>query len=253
VNGNHQTIFQFESTAGSAMMGDYQTLPMDTRLTEIAFVLDRSGSMQSMAEHAVAGFNSFLHGQREGEGEARLTLVLFDDQYEVPVASKPVAEVPELNQTTFVPRGTTALLDSIGQTIDDLGARLAAVPEAERPGQVIVAILTDGLENASRRFDLHQIADKIRHQEKHYSWQFLFLGANQDAIATAAAMGIHAANSATYVHDKAGYTSGSKALNRKVSALRSRGMAPASAPPLDASKSLDEILREEDEQERKKS
>jgi Mg-chelatase subunit ChlD len=222
---------------------------MNDRLTEIAFILDRSGSMASMVEPAIAGFNTFLRDQQQAAGDARLTLVLFDNEYLVPCASLPVAEVVELDTTTFVPRGSTALLDAIGRTIDELGARLAAIPEVDRPGQVVVAILTDGEENSSQRFTWQDIAQKIGHQENHYAWQFLFLGANQDAIATAARMGVAAANSASYVHDAAGYTTSSKAMSRKVIALRTSKLDPA-APQADLAKPLAEILREEDEQER---
>ncbi len=140
---------------------------MNKNLTAIAYILDRSGSMQSMVEPAIAGFNRFLDDQRKAPGHARLTLVLFDDQYEVPCQSLPIEEVTELDTTTYVPRGTTALLDAIGRTIEELGQRLAATPEPERPGQVIVAIFTDGLENASLQFDHHKIARMIAHQRDH--------------------------------------------------------------------------------------
>jgi uncharacterized protein YegL len=218
---------------------------MNDHLTEIAFILDRSGSMQSMIEPAIAGFNAFLRDQQQAEGDARLTLVLFDDQYLVPCASLPVAEVVELDTTTFIPRGGTALLDAIGRSIDELGARLATLPEAERPGQVVVAILTDGEENSSRRFDWPAIREKIRHQEKHYAWRFLFLGANQDAIATAARMGVAAADSATFVHDASGYKSSGKAVSRKIMALRSSKSLPRTDLP-DLAKPMSDILREED-------
>lgn len=222
---------------------------MNDHLTEIAFILDRSGSMQSMVEPAIAGFNAFLRDQQQAEGDARLTLVLFDDQYLVPCASLPVAEVVELDTTTFVPRGGTALLDAIGRTIDELGARLAAQPEPERPGQVVVAILTDGEENSSRRFDWPAISGKIRHQEKCYAWRFLFLGANQDAIATAARMGVAAADSATFADDAAGFSSSAKAISRKVRAYRGSKARPLDELP-DLARPVSDILREEDDLER---
>ncbi len=128
-----------------------QTAAMKKNLTEIAFILDRSGSMSSVAQAAIAGFNSFLHDQQAAPGQARLTVVLFDDEYLVPIQSLPVDEVIPLDHTTYVPRNSTALLSAIGRTIDELGARLANLPETARPGKVIVAILTDGLENASQR------------------------------------------------------------------------------------------------------
>lgn len=222
---------------------------MNDRLTEIAFILDRSGSMAPMTEHAIAGFNGFLRDQQQAPGDARLSLVLFDDEIQPVCVSIPVAEAVELDTTTFVPRGSTALLDAIGLTIDALGDRLAAIPENERPGQVIVAILTDGHENASRLHTWPRIADKIRHQENHYSWRFLFLGANQDAIATASRMGIAADNAATYTHDATGCKTGPKAVSRKVEALRRAKLDPSSAPA-DLATPMDAILREEDDRER---
>ncbi len=221
---------------------------MNTSLTEIAFILDRSGSMETEIEAAITSFNTFLHDQRETPGEARFTLVLFDDRYEVPCSSIPISEVTDLDATTFVPRGNTALLDAIGRTINELGARLAAMPEADRPGQVIVAILTDGFENASRKFTHDQIADLIAHQRDIYKWQFFFLGANQDAIATAAAMNIAANCSLEFVHSAAGFHSSSRALSRKVSALRSlkakMHMSPEEITHLKSS--LSEIAEQED-------
>jgi uncharacterized protein YegL len=223
---------------------------MNDRLSEIAFLLDRSGSMAAMLEPAIAGFNDFLRDQQRAEGEARLSLVLFDHHYEVPCASRPVAEVAELDARSFVPRGNTALLDAIGRCIDELGARLAAMPEAERPGQVVVAILTDGEENSSRRFTWQDIAGRIRHQEEHYAWRFLFLGANQDAIATGARMGVAMADSATFIDDGAGYSSSAKAISRKVRAIRSSKLHPG-VPLADLESPMSDILREEDDQARR--
>src|SRR5437763_13898560 len=118
----------------------------NSHYTEIAFILDRSGSMKSCQRGAIDGFNQFLADQQKTEGLAKLTFVLFDDEYLVPVSSVPVQEVVPLTKETYKPRNCTALLDAIGQTIDELGSRLAALPQKDRPGQVIVPILTDGLE-----------------------------------------------------------------------------------------------------------
>ena len=219
--------------------------------TEIAFILDRSGSMNCCQQAAIAGFNQFLADQQETEGLAKLTLVLFDDEYLVPVSSIPVQEVVPLSDDTYQPRGCTALLDAIGQTIDDFGRRFAAVSEKDRPGQVIVAILTDGLENASQRFNWKEIAGKIKHQTVTYKWVFLFLGANQDAIATAANLSIAANNAANYVADTAGSRAGQAAFSRKMSALRRTSMDIASvSEKLDAAASLTDIVSEEDRKSR---
>lgn len=170
---------------------------MKEGLTRIAIVLDRSGSMNAVRESTVAGFNEFIRAQRGVAGEARVRLVQFDDQYET-VFDLPLAEVPELTQNSFVPRGWTALLDAQGRTIDELGRELAALPECERPAKVIVMTLTDGLENASKQYRVEQIADMVRHQTEKYGWDFVFLGANQDAVQTAATMAIPRTAALTY-------------------------------------------------------
>jgi hypothetical protein len=218
---------------------------------EIAFILDRSGSMERCRDAAIQGFNAFLADQQNVEGLAKLTLVLFDDEYLVPVSSVPVQEVVPLTHKTFVPRNCTALLDAIGQTIDDLGNRLAGLPTENRPREVIVAVLTDGFENASRHFTWKQVAARIKHQTDTYKWTFLFLGANQDAIATAAQISIAAHNAACFVADDAGSRASHKAFSRKARALRKCFSPEQTAEEAaDAAASLSDIVREEDEKER---
>ena len=220
---------------------------MKTSLTEIVFILDRSGSMASMVEPAISGFNRLLREQNQVPGQARFTLVLFDDQYEAPYHSVPIAEVVELDTSTFVPRGSTALLDAIGRTIDELGAKLAATPEADRPGQVLVAILTDGEENSSTRFTWLDVSKRIRHQSEKYGWQFLFLGANQDAIATAGRMNIDAKHTANFAMTGESYDASKGALSRKMSAIRRRGQGESSAEILHDAEAPLETMREEEE------
>ncbi len=221
---------------------------MNPLLTEIVFILDRSGSMSSMLESAISGFNQLVREQQQVPGQARFSLVLFDDRYEVPVRSIPIAEVVELDVTSFIPRGSTALLDAVGRTIDELGANLSALPEAQRPGQVIVAILTDGEENASQHFTWPDVAARIRHQTENYQWQFLFLGANQDAIATAGRMNIASANTANFVMERKSYQSSKAALSRKMSAIRRSSSGDADEQTLrDAAAPLDEMRQEEED------
>ncbi len=225
---------------------------MNKNLTEIAFVLDRSGSMQSVAHAAITGFNDFLRDQQAAEGLARLTLVLFDVEYLVLADHLPVQEIVALNSDTYVPRNSTALLDAIGETIERIGKRLEKTPEADRPGKVIVAILTDGLENSSEKFTWKDVAKMIKHQTDAYQWEFLFLGANQDAIATAANLNIHASNAACYVSDEIGTRSSQKAMSRKSSALRARASGKKLSAPqqMDIDQSMADIVAEEDRLER---
>ena len=207
---------------------------MNKNLFEIAYILDRSGSMQRMVEPAIAGFNQFLREQREAPGDARLSLVLFDDQFEVPCDRLPLDEVPELDTTTYVPRATTALLDAIGRTINEIDQKLQGMLEAERPGKVMVAIFTDGLENASREFSLDRINDLIRDKRENHGWEFLFLAANQDAIATAGRMGIDPSMSGTVKFSKAGVHSSSSSMSRKMHAMRNYSVSAQKSADFDA-------------------
>jgi hypothetical protein len=158
--------------------------------TDITMILDRSGSMGSIATETIDGFNRFLQEQRLLPGKACLTLVQFDDLYEVLYVGRDLNEVPNLDYDTFQPRGATALLDAIGMSIRLATSRLLVLPVADRPPQTIFVILTDGLENASSRFERRLVFDMIRHQRQTNGWAFFFMGANQDAISEAGSLGI---------------------------------------------------------------
>ena len=212
---------------------------MKNDYTHITLVLDRSGSMESMRTDAIGGFNTFLKDQQAAPGAATLTLVQFDDRYEKPHEFAPITGVPPLDATTFVPRGSTALLDAIGTAIDETGVRLAAMPDAQRPGKVLFVTLTDGMENASHRFDNRQITAKITHQRDVYGWEFVFLAANQDAIATGASMGFAAGSSATFAGTGKGQWAALRSLSQAAGKFRARpapapGMAMEAAPFFDA-------------------
>jgi uncharacterized protein YegL len=189
-------------------------------LTELAMVLDRSGSMEATADDAIGGFNRFLEEQQKLPGELLVTVIGFDDRYEVWRDRAPVAEVPPLTRETFIPRGSTALLDAIGRTIETLGKRLNDTAEAERPEQVIVVIITDGYENASRQYSVQDVFDKVRQQEQVYGWRFTFIGANQDAIATAARLGVDPRAAMSSAPSRAGIRGTYAAISRAVSAAR---------------------------------
>lgn len=193
---------------------------MNANLTEIACVIDRSGSMQSIKTDAIGGFNAFLEEQKKQPGTARLTLVLFNHEYLRVHDAVDLHQVAPLDETTYVPAGTTALLDAIGRTLDDVGQRLAGTPEAERPGTVIVAILTDGYENASTDYTRARIAEMIEHQRETYGWSFIFLAANQDAIQEAEKLAIHAADALSYDATASGVRQGYAALSMAVSERR---------------------------------
>lgn len=154
--------------------------------------------MLSCVDATREGVNTFLHKQKEAPGEATMTLVQFDDVYELNYNFVPVSQVPYLTRESYCPRGSTALYDAIGKCITETGARLALMPEAERPFRVLVVIQTDGFENASREYTSEQINQMVTHQQQQYKWDFLFLGANQNAVLVGGALGISASNSLTY-------------------------------------------------------
>jgi uncharacterized protein YegL len=166
---------------------------MNKNLTEIIFLLDRSGSMSGLEKDTIGGFNSFIERQCQLEGDTLLTTVLFDDQYEVLWNGKDARKVRLTSKEYFV-RGTTALLDAAGKTILDVGHRLSKTPEEQRPSSVIFVITTDGMENASREFTYEKVKELIKHQQDKYSWEFIFIGANIDAAEEAESLGISKEN-----------------------------------------------------------
>jgi uncharacterized protein YegL len=166
--------------------------------TDITVILDKSGSMEVRRTDAIGGFNALVDDQKVQPGAAALSLVQFDTSYEVSFTEKAPADVPALTMETYTPSGGTALLDAMGKTIDATGKRLAAMPQDSRPGKVIVVVITDGEENSSREYTYPRVNEMICHQRDVYKWEFIFVGTNQDAIASASRIGIDAANALTY-------------------------------------------------------
>lgn len=192
--------------------------------TVIAVVVDRSGSMSSIREATMKGFNEFLEGQKALPGECKLHMVQFDHEYTVTYDMQPIASVSPLNNETYRPRGNTALLDAVGRTITDVGYKLSLMPESERPSRVVFVIQTDGQENASTLFTTRQqIFDMITHQRSVYSWDFIFLGANQDAIQEGMSMGFLRGSSMTYNANNAAVANTYGSLNNVVSTSRVTG------------------------------
>ncbi|OIU68669.1 vWA domain-containing protein [Rossellomorea aquimaris] len=169
---------------------------MNKKLTEIIFLLDRSGSMGGLESDTIGGFNAFIDRQCK-EGETRLTTVLFDDEMEV-LWDGIDARHARLTQEEYYVRGCTALLDAVGKTISAAGRRLSQTKEGERPGKVIVVITTDGMENASREYTYEKVKKMISHQQEKYSWDFIFIGANMDASEEAQSLGIHKEDSFSF-------------------------------------------------------
>ena len=193
---------------------------MNNDLTEIVIILDRSGSMQNLAEDTIGGFNSFVNEQKKETGEARLTAVLFDNEYEILHDGVNIQDVPVLTEKEYYARGMTAMLDAVGKTINDVGERLAKTEEKDRPGKVIFVITTDGMENASKEFKKSQIKEMIERQQNVYSWKFLFLGANIDAFGEAGGIGIGGAFAAQYQATPGGAHSLYESIAGAVSSVR---------------------------------
>jgi uncharacterized protein YegL len=194
-------------------------------ITEIGVILDRSGSMEEMKKDAIGGFNTFLDGLKKETKPSRLTLVQFDTEYETLHSQVESKNVPRLTDETFVPRGGTALLDAIGRTIDEIGKRLDKTQESDRPSKVLIVILTDGYENSSKNYTWTKVNEMISHQRQAYSWEFLFLAANQDAIKSGRNLGIQSNNCIST--DATG--AGNRAIGQTLMAASSRYMNAGSA------------------------
>ncbi|UCH26027.1 MAG: VWA domain-containing protein [Trueperaceae bacterium] len=192
-------------------MGDY---------TEIIAIIDRSGSMRTIKEEAIGGFNAFVDAQMQVPGEAALTLVLFDHESALAYQARGLDDAPRLNEQNYIPRGTTALLDAIGLAVDQAGQRFAAMAESDRPGKVIVCILTDGIENASDIYSRNQVAEMIKHQHEVYKWEFVFLAADQDAFEVGSRLNIPAQTTFDYTATREGTVAAYEQMSRTVMDLR---------------------------------
>lgn len=166
----------------------------DSNYTHLLTVVDRSGSMAPVAKDMIGGLNNFFAEQAEGEGKCLVDYSQFDTVYEQAFTDVPVSEA----KAVLTPRGGTALLDAIGQSVTDLGEKLAAMPESERPGTVIVVVVTDGEENSSTEWKPEAVKALIKNQEDKYNWRFTFLGANIDAVSVGSLYGFGAGSSLTY-------------------------------------------------------
>lgn len=184
---------------------DKRRVKMKDNFSEIVVILDRSGSMGTITLDTIGGFNTFIKSQKDlNLGECNVTLVQFDDKYELHYAGKKLSDVPDLTLETYVPRGGTSLLDAIGKTITEVGSRLASTPEAIRPSKVIFVIITDGAENTSKEYKTEQIKTMVEHQTNKYAWDFLYLNCDLAGFDQAANMGFGADKALLYNKMKTG-------------------------------------------------
>ena len=200
---------------------------MNKNLTELVFILDRSGSMCGLEKDTVGGFNSMIEKQRRQEGEALVSTLLFNHENTVVHDRVPLQQVEPMTQHTYVAGGSTALLDAVGDAIHHIGNVHKYARAEDVPAHTVFVITTDGMENASRRYTLADIKRRIRRQREKYGWEFLFLGANIDAVAAADSMGIPADRAVRYQCDEEGTQLNYEAVSEAVHAVRAN--APLSA------------------------
>lgn len=190
--------------------------------TKIVFVVDRSGSMTSIVNDVIGGYNRFIADQKAlNHGTCDVSFYQFDTIYETVYENTPINFVKDLDNKTFVPRGGTALLDAVGNTISKVGAQLAQLNESERPEKVLIVIITDGEENSSFHYTWDEIKKNVEHQTYVYKWQFTYIGANQDAWQVGANLGISKEASLTYAANSTGTTSAFASLSINTAAYRS--------------------------------
>lgn len=173
-------------------------------LTELVFILDRSGSMAGLEADTIGGFNSMMEHQKKEEGEVYVSTVLFDDRSEVIYDRVPLAQVTPMTEKQYFVRGCTALLDALGGAIRHIGNIHKYARDEDRPERTIFMITTDGQENSSRSYNYNKVKQMVERQQKQYGWEFLFLGANMDAIGEAAKLGIGAEMAVRYECDGEG-------------------------------------------------
>lgn len=193
---------------------------MKKNLTELVFILDRSGSMQGVEADTIGGFNSILNKQKKEPGEALVSTVLFDDRVEVLHDRVRAERVKPITDREYYVRGCTALLDAVGGAIHHIGNIHKYARPEDVPEHTLFIITTDGMENASHCYSAHQVRQMIRRQKKKYGWEFLFLGANIDAVETAGHLGIDADRAVNYHCDSEGTRLNYQVLTQAVSAVR---------------------------------
>ncbi len=206
---------------------------MNKKLVEAVLIIDRSGSMSSIKTETINGINEFIESQKNLGLECRITIAQFDNEYDLLADYQDVQTVEPINESIYIPRGMTALNDAIGKTITSLQARLKTTKKKDRPSKTVIAIITDGQENASTEYTGPKIKALIEELETKEKWTFLYIAANQDAIKEAHTRGISANNTLNFASTGAQGTMGSqgafRAMNSYVNTLYTSGSASFSA------------------------
>ncbi len=193
----------------------------NNNVTELVFILDRSGSMAGLETDTVGGFNGMIAKQKQQEGEAFVTTVLFDNEIETLHDRIPLTEIPEMTERDYYVRGCTALIDAIGTTVKHIENIHKYARKEDVPAHTLFVITTDGLENASRVYSSAEVKKMIERKKEKDGWEFLFIGANIDAVETAKHIGISADRAVNYRADKRGTKVVFDAVSAPISAMRS--------------------------------
>ena len=193
---------------------------MKKNLTEIVFILDRSGSMAGLEDDTIGGFNAMIEKQKREPGEAYVSTILFDNHSEVIHDRVDIQRVKPMTRKDYYVRGCTALLDAVGKAIHHIGNVHKYAREEDRPEKTLFIITTDGMENASREYNYERVRKMIEHEKEKYGWEFLFLGANIDAAREAARFGISTDRAANYHADREGTAVVYEAMNEAVCSVR---------------------------------
>lgn len=193
---------------------------MKKGLTELVFILDRSGSMSGLESDTIGGYNAMLEKQKSEPGDVLITTVLFDDRYELLHDRINIRGIEPITDKEYFVRGSTALLDAVGKTINKIGNVQKHTTKDERAEQVMFVITTDGMENSSREFTYEKVRQMIEHQKSKYGWEFIFLGANIDAISTAERFGISKDRATNYNADSEGTLLNYEVISEAVSSIR---------------------------------
>ena len=193
---------------------------MKNNITELVFILDRSGSMAGLVSDTIGGFNAMIEKQKKQEGECLVTTVLFDSRFDTLHDRVRLADVKPMTSEDYTPGGCTALLDAVGDTIKHIAGIHRYIRPEDVPENTVFVITTDGMENASRRYGYSQIKELVEHEQQKYGWQFLFLGANIDAFGAAEDIGIRREMATNFLADRDGMELCFAAVDNAVSSAR---------------------------------
>ena len=199
---------------------------MNDKLTEMVFILDRSGSMSGKEADTIGGFNSLIEKQKNEDGECLVSVVLFDHEMDVLYDRVSIKDMPAMTEKEYFTRGSTALLDAMGGAIHHIGNVHKYAREEDRPAKTIFVITTDGLENASRIYSADKVRSMVKHEQDKYGWEFLFLGANIDAVETARAYGLREGHAVRYRHDREGVKLNYEVMEDTISYVRAEKKLP---------------------------